>query len=465
MLAADCFANPNDPALEVHGVPASHWPHCLQQLSPGMQAYAASQGFKGQAGRILHLHGADGGLSGALLGLGESPSAMQIGAAAAHLPSGDYRLAPGPAPFDPTLSAIAWALGAYAFDRYKARSRAGARLCPPVGADMAEARRQAEAVYLVRDLVNTPAGDMGPAALQAAAQSLADRFGARLEAVIGEDLLAAGYPLVHGVGRAAHEPPRLLHMTWGEDPTAPLICLIGKGVTFDTGGLNMKTGAGMALMKKDMGGAAHVLALAHLIIDAKMPVRLRVLIPAVDNAISAESFRPGDVIASRKGLTVENTNTDAEGRLVLADALTYASEDNPDLIIDFATLTGSARAALGPDIPPCFSNNEDLYESLRTLSRAVHDPLWPMPLWIPYRKHLESPIADMINSASAPGDLIYSAVFLEQFVGAKGAKTKKPDWIHIDTYAWEASGKAGRPKGGADGGLRALYALLEQRYG
>lgn len=457
MLAADCFANPNDPALEVHGVPASHWPHCLQQLSPGMQAYAASQGFKGQAGRILHLHGADGGLSGALLGLGESPSAMQIGAAAAHLPSGDYRLAPGPAPFDPTLSAIAWALGAYAFDRYKARSRAGARLCPPVGADMAEARRQAEAVYLVRDLVNTPAGDMGPAALQAAAQSLADRFGARLEAVIGEDLLAAGYPLVHGVGRAAHEPPRLLHMTWGEDPTAPLICLIGKGVTFDTGGLNMKTGAGMALMKKDMGGAAHALALAQLIMSAALPVRLSVLVPIAENAISAASVRPGDVLISRNGRSIEITNTDAEGRLILADALAKACDDTPDLLLDFATLTGAARVALGADLVPFYTPDDALAQALEEASHGVHDPLWRMPLWTAYDSDLDSPIADMRNSGDGQAGSILAALFLRRFVTVA-------NWAHFDIYAWSPKERPARPMGGDATGLRAAWHMVKARF-
>lgn len=457
MLAADCFANPNDPALELHGVPAGHWPHCLQQLSPGMQAYAARQGFKGQAGRILHLHGADGGLSGALLGLGDTPSPMQIGAAAAHLPSGDYRLAPCPAPLDPTLSAIAWALGAYAFDRYKARSRAGPRLCPPAGADMAEARRQAEAVYLVRDLVNTPAGDMGPEALQAAAQSLADRFGARLEAVIGEDLLAAGYPLVHGVGRAAHEPPRLLHMTWGEDPAAPHICLIGKGVTFDTGGLNMKTGTGMALMKKDMGGAAHALALAQLIMSAALPVRLSVLVPIAENAISAASVRPGDVLISRNGRSIEITNTDAEGRLILADALAKACEDTPDLLLDFATLTGAARVALGADLVPFYTPDDGLAGALEEAAHGVHDPLWRMPLWTAYDSDLDSPIADMRNSGDGQAGSILAALFLRRFVTVA-------NWAHFDIYAWSPKERPARPMGGDATGLRAAWHMVKARF-
>lgn len=457
MLAADCFANPKDPALDVHGLPASHWPQFSQQLSPGLQAYAASQGFKAQAGRLLHLHGADGGLSRAVLGLGEHPSPLLFGAAAAHLPSGNYRLPPGPAGLDPTQSAIAWALGAYAFDRYKAKSRAGARLCPPAGADMAEALRVAQAVYLVRDLVNTPAGDMGPATLQAMAQSLADRFGARLEAVIGEDLLTQGYPLVHGVGRAASEPPRLLHLTWGKDPAAPQICLIGKGVTFDTGGLNMKTGAGMALMKKDMGGAAHALALAQLIMDANLPVRLSVLVPIAENSISAASVRPGDVLISRGGRSIEITNTDAEGRLILADALAKACEDAPDLLLDFATLTGAARVALGPDLVPFYTEEDNLAQALHKAALAVNDPLWRMPLWAAYDSDLDSPIADMRNSGDGQAGSILAALFLRRFVTI-------PNWAHFDIFAWSPKERPARPMGGDATGLRAAWHMLKARF-
>ncbi len=352
---------------------------------------------------------------------------------------------------------IGWALACYRFDIYKESDKPLPRLVLPAGVDKTHIHSMIEGLCLVRDLINTPANDMGPAELEKAAKELAGHHDAEVR-VIGEKVLKKDFPLVYAVGMASPRRPRLIDLTWG-NAKAPRITIVGKGVCFDTGGLDLKPSQYMALMKKDMGGAAHALGLARLIMGAKLPVRLRVLIPAVENAVAGESFRPGDVFTSRKGLTVENTNTDAEGRLILADALTYACEEKPELVIDFCTLTGSARAALGADIPAMFCNNDKLGAELQKLSMAADDPIWQMPLWKPYKKLIESDIADLVNSAATPGDLIYSSLFLESFL------LHDTDWIHLDVFAWEKSGKPGRPKGGADTGLRAVYALLEKRYG
>ncbi len=454
--AASIDASPVN-ALNLQLVGAAEWPSHCRKLSPGSQALAAAQGFKAQAGRILLLHGQDGALSGAVLGLGDKPSPMQLGSAAAHLPSGAWQIGALPAGMDATQATLAWALGAYHFDRYKARPRPLACLSPPDGTDNAEVHRLAEAVYLARDLVNTPAGDMGPAALQTAAEGVASRFGAQCTSVIGEDLLRQGFPLIHAVGRAAHEPPRLVHLHWGDLPGAPHICLVGKGVTFDTGGLNMKTGPGMAIMKKDMGGAAHALALAQLIMAANLPVRLSVLLPIAENAISGPAMRPGDVIISRNGSSIEITNTDAEGRLILADALVKADEDQPDLLLDFATLTGAARIALGPDLVPFYTADESLALAMEAAALAAHDPLWRMPLWDAYDSDLDSPIADMRNSGDGQAGSITAALFLRRFV-------KTPQWVHLDIYAWSPRERPARPLGGDATGLRAVWHMLKERY-
>ncbi len=313
----------------------------------------------------------------------------------------------------------------------------------------------------VRDLVNTPTQDMGPAQLADAAEQLAGSMGADFKVLIGERLLDKNYPAIHAVGRAAtnNRAPRLIHLSWGE-PEHPVLALIGKGVCFDSGGLDIKPASGMLRMKKDMGGAAHALGLAELVMSANLPVRLELLIPAVENSISANAYRPGDVIQTREGLSVEIGNTDAEGRLILADALTRACEMNPDLIIDFATLTGAARVALGPDLPPLFSNNKKLLNSIHTAGDAVQDPLWPMPLYQPYAKALKSKIADLNNVSSGltGAGAITAALFLQKFV------TENTDWVHIDTYAWNDIDRPGRPSGGEALGMRAVFASLQQRY-
>lgn len=361
---------------------------------------------------------------------------------------------------DLNLACLGWALGCYKFTRYKADEddKPLPALVWPKGVDQTRVEALSAASALLRNLINTPAHDLGPEEMEHTARTLAERYKAKIKVIQGP-ALAEGYPLIHAVGKASPRAPRLIDLRWGK-ADAPQIALIGKGVCFDTGGLNIKPTAYMALMKKDMGGAAHVLALAGLIMGLDLPVSLRVLIPTVDNDVSGGAFRPGDVLQSRKGLTVENTNTDAEGRLILADALTAASEEKtqPDLIIDFATLTGSARAALGPDVPPFFCNDDKIASALQSCADTADDPLWRMPLWAPYQEKIKSPIADLVNSAKTPGDLIYSALFLEHFlVGA-------PDWIHLDVYGWQDAAKPGRPDGGAPMGLRAVLGLLEERY-
>lgn len=359
-----------------------------------------------------------------------------------------------------TQALIGWGLAHYRFERYKSGDGKTASLVWPKSADKKAIKAHVEAISLTRNMINTPANDMGPDAIEDIARKLAKSHEAKISVITGDKLLEKNFPLIHVVGRANDRPPRLIDIKWGNAKN-PLVTLVGKGVAFDTGGLNLKPGGAMALMKKDMGGAAHVLGLAHLIMAAKLPVRLRVLVPAVENSISDNAFRPGDVYPSRKGLTVENTNTDAEGRLILADALTYATEDKkalPDLVVDYATLTGSARAGLGHDIPGLFSSDPKIGKTLQDLSFDHEDPVWMMPLHTPYKKHLDSSIADCVNSASVPGDLIYSALFLHQFV------ENKANWLHLDCFAWESSGKAGRPKGGADTGMLSVFELIKQRY-
>lgn len=376
-----------------------------------------------------------------------------------RLPAGEYRLQGPEEEGQVSALALGWALGAYRFDRY----RPSEREAPAISIGDVQVRerveRFAEAIYLVRDLINTPAEDMGPAELANAARELAIDEGAEYRCIVGDDLLTAGYPSIHAVGRASARSPRLIELRWGE-ASHPAVTLVGKGVCFDSGGLDLKNASGMRLMKKDMGGAAHVLGLAKRIMDEKLPVRLRVLIPAVENAVSGDAFRPGDVIRTRKGITVEVDNTDAEGRLVLADALTAAAEESPQMIIDFATLTGAARIALGTELPAFFTHNDVLAEALSEYARKVQDPVWRLPLFEDYRHLLESRIADMVNSASTGfGGAITAALFLDAFV------PREIDWIHLDIMAWNQRARPGRPRGGEAMGLRAVYAVLEKKFG
>ncbi len=377
----------------------------------------------------------------------------------ASLPAGTYRLAQG----DPGKAALGWLLAQHGFDGYKAKkdeTEPGPRvLVTGEAARIEEVVAAAEATALVRDLVNTPAGDLGPAEIEQAARAEASCWGAKIRVTSGDELRAV-YPLIDVVGRAAtaERAPRLIELEWG-DPKHPRIAIVGKGVCFDSGGLDIKPASGMRLMKKDMGGAAHALALARLVMAERLPVRLHLLVPAVENAISGAAYRPGDIVKSRQGLQVEIDNTDAEGRLILADALTRAAEEKPELILDFATLTGAARIALGPDLPAMFANDDGLASDFEAASRDAEDPLWRMPLWEPYDEMLKSDIADLANAGGAPmAGCITAAMFLKRFV---------PDdiaWAHLDTYSWRDAGKPGRPKGGDALGLRAAAALLKARY-
>lgn len=445
-------------AVPIHAIRTAEWKQWDERHPESLRRLAKAHDFQAQNARILLVPATDGSIERVLFGVGDKAAVNVMGALAQHLPAGDYRIAFAPREFNATTIAVAWGLGAYAFDRYKKRKRPAPRLAPPEGADMAEAARIVEACWLARDLVNTPTNDMGPDALHAAAENVARDSGAAFEAVVGDALLAQNYPLIHAVGRASAQAPRIVHIGWG-DPAAPRVALAGKGVTFDTGGLDIKPSAGMRMMKKDMGGAAHALALGQLVMQSKLNLRLDVFLAIVENAISGDAFRPGDVIASRKGPTVEIDNTDAEGRLILADALARASEDQPALLIDFATLTGAARTALGPDIPPFYTGDEALASELAAASLEMNDPIWRMPLWDPYETEMDSPIADLKNTGDgAMAGSIYGALFLRRFVGAA-------NWAHFDIFAWSPKEKPSRPQGGDAQALRAVYRVLKGRFG
>ncbi|HEY3640470.1 MAG TPA: leucyl aminopeptidase family protein [Xanthobacteraceae bacterium] len=442
-------------------VTAATWSEARDRLDARSRAFADAAGFEPRAGRHLLLPGPDGGLAGVLFGLEDadetSKDLLRPGALPALLPAGTYRFAN--APHDARLAALSFALGCYHFARYRKAEDKEIRLELPPGVDGADLARIAEGVGLARDLINTPANDMGPAELESAARALAARHGASFRAVVGDDLVAENFPLIHAVGRAADRAPRLIDMGWG-DPAHPRITLIGKGVCFDTGGLDIKTESGMLNMKKDMGGAATVLALAHMLMDRGARVKLRVLLPAVENAISGAAFRPRDIYRSRKGVSVEIGNTDAEGRLILADALALADEEAPELIVDMATLTGAARVALGPEVVPFYTDDDALAAELTRSAAAESDPLWRLPLWHPYDQMLDSKVAD-VNNVSAGGfaGSITAALFLRRFVSAAKA------WLHCDIYAWNQTTRPGRPEGAECQGARALYHLLAARYG
>ena len=448
------------PAIPIWFVTASTWAALRVALEPGARAFVDAAGFEPKPGRNLLLPGKGDELGGVLFGLeSEAREADPFlpGRLADLLPAGTYRFAN--APHDARLAALAVALGRYRFARYRSAEAKDVRLEIPAGVDAADLSRVAEGVTLARDLINTPANDLGPAELEEAARALAARHGASVRATVGDDLVKQNFPLIHAVGRAADRAPRLIDLTWG-DAAHPKLTLIGKGVTFDTGGLDIKPESAMRIMKKDMGGAACVLALAHMLMDRGLDVRLRVLIPAVENAISGAAFRPLDIYRSRKGLTVEIGNTDAEGRLILADALALADEEAPELVVDMATLTGAARVALGPDLPPYYTEDDALAGELGCSAASENDPLWRLPLWRPYQSMLDSKVADLNNVTSGGfAGSITAALFLRRFVEA--AKS----WLHIDVYAWTPTAKPGRPEGGECQAARALYALLAARYG
>jgi leucyl aminopeptidase len=412
-------------------------------------------GFRADAGKTLLIPNGVGTIETILVGLGEGRDAFVLAGLPSSLPAGDYALEEIPDGLSGETLALGWADGAYRFTRYKAGEKPR-RLLLPKSIEASEVSRQAEAIDWLRDLVNTPACDMGPAEIASEAQELAKEFGAEISITTGK-ALESGFPMVHAVGKGAIQPPRYVEIIWGKESN-PRIAIVGKGVAFDTGGLNLKTGSNMGLMKKDMGGAAHALALARMIMSAELRVRLICCVPTVENAIGPNAFRPSDILKSRKGVTVEVEDTDAEGRLILADALTRASELKPELVIDFATLTGAARVALGPDLAPLYTDDDKLAEDIISASKEVGDPVWRMPLWPGYENGLKSSIADMKNLGDGPmGGSITAALFLKAFVDA-------PSWAHFDIWAWRP-GRYGRPAGAAACGLRAVWTMLKTRYG
>ncbi len=444
-----------DRSTPVHGVTKADADAFLSRLPAEHATFAKASAFSGARGQVLALPDAAGRFAMVLIGLGDAPDPFAA-SAINQFSEGTFSLGEGWS--DPNLSALGVLLGNYRFDAYKSQKAKTHQLVRPTGVDGADLARIAEGVTLTRDLINTPANDLGPAELADAAKALAKKYGASLTITDGE-ALEDGFPMIAAVGAASTRPPLLIDFTWGPSDGAK-ITLVGKGVVFDTGGLNIKPGNSMALMKKDMGGAAQALGLASMIMDRGLPIRLRVLIGAVENAISGVAFRPGDVLRSRKGLTVEIGNTDAEGRLVLGDALAFADEESPDLMVDFATLTGAARVALGPDLPAFYTKDKALADDLTLTGEDVADPIWPMPLWPRYERWLSSSVADISHISSQPfAGSITAALFLQRFV--ENARS----YAHYDVYAWNAEARPGRPKGGEAQGIRALYQWLCVRYG
>ncbi len=452
------FAAETPDAIPIWFVGAESWETVKAEIGGAAAAFAERCGFKPKTGRLQLLPGEAGALAGVLFGLdAPDPDPLATGKLATGLPEGVYRFAN--APPDAGLAALGFLLGLYRYERFKADESPKPRLVAPDGVDATRIERVAAAVGFGRDLVNAPANVLGPNALEREAVRLAEGFGARVNVIRSDDLLKANLPLVYAVGRAALELPRLVDFAWGREG-APTVTLVGKGVTFDTGGLDIKPASGMELMKKDMGGAATALTLARLIMEARLDLRLRVVIPIVENSISAQAMRPGDVIVSRKGLAVEIGNTDAEGRLILADALALADEDAPDLMLDFATLTGAARVALGPDLPPFYTDDETLAAAIAAHAAQARDPLWRMPLWRPYDAMIDGTVGNVSNSGTGAGmaGSITAALFLRRFV------EKARSWAHFDIYAWNPKARAQGPAGGEIQAARALFDLLSERH-
>ena len=437
-------------------ITAGGWKKARAALDAAARSWADGNGFAAQAGRVLLVPGAKGEIARVLVGAPSDQDTFGLAKLSRALPEGSYAIE-GTVE-RPDLMALGWCLEAYGYDAYGKAAPKPARLACPAGVDRAVVLSAARASFMVRDLVNTPASDMGPDELEAAARKVASAHKAKLSVTRGA-ALEKNFPMIHAVGKASPRAPRLLDFSWGP-AKAPKVTLVGKGVCFDTGGLDIKPASGMALMKKDMGGAANVLGLAQMIMEAKLPVRLRVLIPAVENSIAGNAFRPGDVLRSRKGITVEIGNTDAEGRLVLGDALALADEEKPDLLIDMATLTGAARVALGPDLPPFYTDDEALAAEIVSAGMAENDPVWRLPFWQPYARLFESGVADMNNSGDTGfAGSITAALFLKRFVEQAKA------YVHFDVFAWTPMARPGRPRGGEAQAMRALFTMIRQRYG
>ena len=442
-------------ASTLHAVAKDRYAAWLERQPEAVRDWLASSRFRADVGTIAWLPGA----SKSVLAITSSEPLHALGDLPLRLPEGRYRLQSAATDKALALSVLGWGLGAYRYTRYKRAERAAAELEVPAGVDARALERELDAVALVRDLINTPANDMLPSDLAAAAEAVANEFGARIATVVGDELVAKNFPMIHAVGRASANAPRLIDLVWG-DPAHPKVTLVGKGVCFDSGGLDLKPANGMRLMKKDMGGAAHVLGLARLVMSNALPVRLRVLISAVENAVAGNAFRPGDVIRARSGKTVEIDNTDAEGRLVLCDALALACEEQPSVLIDYSTLTGAARTALGTDLPALFANDDALADGIASAGRLCADAVWRLPLHAPYKKMLDSKVADLANGSSSPyAGAIVAALFLEAFV------TPGVPWAHFDIMAWNTATQPGRPEGGEAMGMRAVYAYLAARFG
>jgi leucyl aminopeptidase len=453
-----CFVPPGGGAVPITPVTPAQLPAQLQALGAAAERWAEATRFAAEPGKLLLIPDETGRLGRVLAGVAEGDPLWGIAQCPDALPEGSYALDGVAAGEAQTRLALGWALGAYAFTRYKKREREAAKLEWPAQTDRARVEAVAEGMYLARDLINTPAEDLGPAELAGAVEALAARHGARTRIIEGDRLLDENYPMIHAVGRASTRAPRLADLAWG-DERAPRLTLVGKGVCFDSGGLDLKPASGMLHMKKDMGGAATLMGLAHAVMALNLPVRLRLLVPAVENSVAGNAFRPRDILHTRKGITVEIGNTDAEGRLILCDALDEACRENPALVLDMATLTGAARVALGPELPALFANDDAVAADLLAAGTAEGDPLWRLPLWPGYREMLKSPVAD-INNVSDGGfaGAITAALYLAEFVPAA------VPWAHIDTYAWNAKTRPGRPEGGEALGLRALLALVERRF-
>ncbi|MGB8366525.1 MAG: leucyl aminopeptidase family protein [Rhizomicrobium sp.] len=454
-----CLARRAQHAIPLHAVTAADLKAWLAKRPARESRWLSQSGFAAKSEELVPVSDEAGAIACFVLGLGKGGDPLALAAFSENLPAGTYALGEVPQELGGARGALAWLLGLYAFGRYRKDETARPRLVLPEGVDGGEITRIAEGVFLARDLINTPSNDMGPVELAAAASGLAKRHGAKLSLIVGDALLKANYPLIHTVGRASARAPRLIDFTWGR-AGAPKVTLVGKGVCFDSGGLDLKPSSGMLTMKKDMGGAAVVLGLAQMIMDAKLDLRLRVLIPVAENSVSGNAYRPGDVLASRKGLSIEIGNTDAEGRLVLADALTEADRETPDLLIDIATLTGAARAATGMEVPPFFTDDEALASDLMRHATQVHDPLWRLPLWHGYEPTIASAIADLNNAPDYNlAGAITAALFLNRFV------ERAKSWVHFDIGAWTDRPRPGRRKGGEANAARAVYALLKERYG
>jgi leucyl aminopeptidase len=451
------FVDRSSSSLPVQFVLQPRWRAWLKEQSAARRAWIESTGVAGRAGDLAILPGRDGKAAGAVLVLSAKPDLWDFGALGTRLPAGTWKLG-DTAPVSPTDVAVAIGLGLWKFERYKAKkARPAAKFLWPTGADRLRATAIVEAISMARDLITTPSSDMGPAELAAAAQAMAKQHKARISVIVGDDLLKKNYPTIHAVGRASTRAPRLIDLTWGKE-SDPKVTLVGKGVCFDTGGLDLKPAGGMLNMKKDMGGAATMMAVASMVMACKLPVRLRLLVPAVENSVSGNAFRPLDVITTRQGITVEIGNTDAEGRLILCDALAEGASEKPGMMVDCATLTGAARVSLGPDLPALFCNDDALANGLLGTGLEVTDPMWRMPLYKPYRRMIDSKVADVNNVATSPfGGAIIAALYLQEFV---------PDdvpWAHLDMMAWNNASRPGRPEGGEAQAARAIFATIEKR--